>query len=213
MQKGGNRIELAVCDYTGEAVLFSDSLGHVFLALIYKNRFSCIATNSRAHALQFLDLNRLLFAVATSDRNVKVISNTGQLVETLKGHKSKVFKIEACYTRQLLFTLSKDCLNMWDLKTFRRLRTLYPRREGFSDALFSSDGNHLMTRFEGEVLYYWSVANYEMERQLELSPDHPLTALCSDDRHMMLGGSAPTVIHVDAKTSEMITLQLPPQQY
>lgn len=151
LNKTGNKIEHVAADYTGEGLIFSDSLGNVFVAHLYKNRFITVGTNSRCYALEFLDNNKLMFAVATYDRNVKIFNNAGTLVETLKEHKSKVFKIETNYRHHLIFTLSADALNLWNLKTFRRVRTLFPREQPFQDAHFSPDGDHLITRFEVSV--------------------------------------------------------------
>lgn len=128
--------------------MFSDSLGNVFVAYIYKNRFITVAANSRAYALQFLDMNKLVFAVATYDRNVKIVNNAGTLLEVLKGHKKKVTSIEVNYMRQVFFTASKDSINLWNLKTFRRIRTLFPKKEPFSEAFFSPDADYLISRFD-----------------------------------------------------------------
>ena len=123
-------------------------MGNVFVAYIYRNRFFSVAVNSRAYALQFLDMNKLMFAVATYDRNVKVVNNAGKLVETLKGHKKKVTGIEVNYLKQTFFTLSQDCINLWNLKTFRRIRTLFPKNALFTEAYFSPDADYLLTRFD-----------------------------------------------------------------
>lgn len=118
------------------------------MAHIYKNRFLAIATNSRATCLQFLDHNKLTFAVATLDRQVKIVGQAGKVETVLKGHVKKVTKIDTNYTKHLFFTLSKDQVNLWNLKTFRQVRTLFPKKEGFIDAVFSKDGDYLITRFE-----------------------------------------------------------------
>lgn len=123
-------------------------MGNVFVAHIYKNRFLAIATNSRSTCLQFLDHNKLTFAIATLDRTVKIVNNAGKLESVLKGHNKRVFRIEVNYTKQMFFTLSKDQVNLWNLKNFRQVRTLFPKKEGFIDAVFSKDGDYLLTRFE-----------------------------------------------------------------
>lgn len=128
--------------------MFSDSLGNVFVAYIYKNRFVTVAVNSRAYALQFLDMNKLVFAVATYDRNVKIVNSAGTVLEVLKGHKKKVTGIEVNYSRQVFFSASRDSVNLWNLKTFRRIRTLFPKKEPFSEACFSPDADFLVSRFE-----------------------------------------------------------------
>lgn len=153
MNKTGNKIENVTSDYTGEGLIFSDSLGNVFVAHLYKNRFITAGTNCRGYALQFLDNNKLMFAVATYDRTVKILNNAGTLVETLKEHKTKVFRIETNFRHHLMFTLSNDALNIWNLKTFRRVRTLFPKEQPFRDAYFSPDGDHLITRFH--VIRLW----------------------------------------------------------
>ena len=93
-------------------------------------------------------MNKLAFAVATYDKNVKVYNSSGKVVETLKGHKKKVGKIVVNYTKQLIATKSKDCINLWNLKTFVRVRTLYPKTHPFIDVHFHPDADHLFTRFE-----------------------------------------------------------------
>jgi WD40 repeat protein len=148
LNKNGNKVETVACDYTGESLLFADSIGNVFLALIYKNRFSTLATNSRCYALQFLDLNKLAFAIATYDKNVKVVNSAGKVIEVLKGHKSKVTNIQVNYRKELFFTFSKDSINLWNLKTFKRIRTLFPKKDEFSFAQFSPDSDYLITRFD-----------------------------------------------------------------
>lgn len=125
----------------------------MFVAHLYKNRFITAGTNCRGYALQFLDNNKLMFAVATYDRTVKILNNAGTLVETLKEHKTKVFRIETNFRHHLMFTLSNDALNIWNLKTFRRVRTLFPKEQPFRDAYFSPDGDHLITRFH--VIRLW----------------------------------------------------------
>lgn len=128
--------------------MFSDALGNVFVAHLYRNRYLAIATNSRSTALQFLDHNKLMFAVATQDRNVKVVSSVGKTEAVLKGHQKKVTKIEVNYTKHMFFTMSKDSVNLWNLKNFSRIRTLFPRKEGFLDCVFSRSGDYLISRFE-----------------------------------------------------------------
>ena len=192
LNKNGNRIERCAVDYTGETLLFSDALGNVFVAHIYKNRFLAIATNSRAYCLQFLDHNKLMFAIATYDRNVKVVNSSGKLEETLKGHTKKVTRIEVNYTKQLFFTMSKDCIDLWNLKNFRRVRSLYPKKDGFIDAVFSKDGDHLISRFEvrdcltkNGLLYYWNLVTYEMEREVHSHSDRENMAVLSDEKQII----------------------------
>lgn len=115
-----------------------------------------MARNLRTCALQFLDHNHIMFALSSIDRNVKIYNEAGKCVDTLKGHKSKVFNIGVNYVRETFFTISKDCINLWNLKTFARIRTLYPKnlKTGashkslkFTFCQFSSDCDYLMTRF------------------------------------------------------------------
>jgi hypothetical protein len=209
LQKTGNKIEVVVADFTGEALLFSDSLGNVFLALIYNNRFLSIATNARAYTLQFLDLNRLLFAVATHERNVRVYNNQGTLVETLKGHKAKVTHIETNFTRQLLMTQSKDSIHLWNLKTFAKIRILYPRQQPFRFGMFTRDNDHLFSRFIGEKLYLWDLGSYDMVQEFDISLALGLLALCGDSKTLLAAGDSPTFSHINLKTREQITVQLP----
>ena len=89
-----------------------------------------------------------MFAIATFDRNVKIVSSVGKTEEVLKGHQKKVTKIEVNYTKQMFFTMSKDSVNLWNLKNFRRIRTLFPRKDAFIDCVFSKSGDYLISRFE-----------------------------------------------------------------
>jgi len=173
--------------------MFSDSLGNVFVAYIYKNRFVTVAMNSRAYALQFLDMNKLVFAVATYDRNVKIVNNAGTLLEVLKGHKKKVTAIKVNYSRQVFLTMSKESINLWNLKTFRRIRTLFPKKEPFSQAVFSPDADYLISRFEvgsleqsGKV-YYWNLTTFEMEKEFDVDPVYSLFTVLSDGKNFVAG--------------------------
>lgn len=157
LNKNGNIVEAAQPDFTGKSFLFSDSTGNTFLAHLNHNRFSTIARNLRASCLQFLDHNFITFAIASKDRDVFVYNNSGKLVESLKGHQSVVFDIQVNFVKETFFTVSKDCVILWNLKTFRKVRTLLPKRDGnkasgrklkFSSAQFTSDSDFLMTRFD-----------------------------------------------------------------
>lgn len=157
LNKNGNKIETAQPDFSGECFLFSDTTGNTFLSHIKKNRFSNIARNLRVNFLQFLDHNFQIFALASKDKDVFIYNSSGKKLEVLKGHRHNVFKVEVNYVKEIFFTASRDRVILWNLKTFKKIRTLLPKREGnrttgrklrFTHIQFTSDSDFLLTRFD-----------------------------------------------------------------
>jgi len=144
----GNRVDAVHGDYLGECFLFADTSGNTFLGHLKRNRFVCIARNIRVSCMEFLDHNYITFAIASRDRQVFVYNDVGNKLEELKGHKSRVFKIQVNFPREIFLTASKDCIILWNLKTFVKVRTLLPKNGlKFTYSQFTHNTEFLMTRF------------------------------------------------------------------
>ena len=185
----GNKIETARTDFMGEAVLVTDSSGNTFLVHVKRNRFVTIARNLKTSVLQFLDHNYVFFALASAvDKNIHIYNDNGNEVEALKGHRGRVADIGVNFLKEVFFSLSKDCLILWHLKSFKKARTLYPKKVkgdgkslAFRFAQFTSDGDYLLTRFNTGLTYFWNLATFEMEKEVDLSAQgHHLAWLMSD---------------------------------
>jgi WD40 repeat protein len=68
------------------------------------------------------------------------------------------------FLRGVFMSASHDSINLWDLRTYQRVKTLHPRSPNkFINALFSSNSQYLITVLSDGTLNYWDLADFEIK--------------------------------------------------
>ena len=107
-----------------DCVAAVDNLGNVVLLHIRRNRFSLLSREGKAGTSVAFGVSNEVYAAFT-DNVIRVYDkDTGDLLATLKGHRSRITHIEVGPGGLSLLSTSADAVFLWDAKGTYRRRSL-----------------------------------------------------------------------------------------
>lgn len=190
-------------------MLITDISNNIILVHIKKNRFITQVKNTPSTAIQFLDKNFILFAIANTQRKIDIYNIQGNKLESLDGHRSSVFKIQCNFQKEQFITISKDSLNIWDQKTFTRIKTLNPHKTHFKDAFYTKDAQGLTTIFEDHTVYEWNQNTFELRKELQFPTWSKVCDQSSYDKFYFIGGKKDQIWAINPMVSNYKALKQP----
>jgi WD40 repeat protein len=210
LNRNGNRVEKAQFDYSGDSLIMTDTSGNLLLVHIKKNRFISLAKGINATALQFLDKNMIFFAIANSQRKVEIYNSQGNKIESLEGHKTAVFRIECNFLKEQFFSVSKDQLILWDLKTFTKIKALTPKHANtIVEAFFSKDAQSLTTVFNDSTAYEWNLNSFDLRAEIKFPEYCTAYTQSSYNKFYFAGGKNDRLISIDLARCQYQDFWLP----
>jgi len=142
-----------------------DARGTVFLCDLEQNRYRKVATAcSPAQAMVWLPLEGGAVAIAVG-KEAKVYQLNGQLLATLRGHKDKVDRLDVNPLRKWVLTQSVDTLIVWEIATWKRIRTLNTEASKYTWCSFTPDCQSLIVNLRDGSLYQLGLGKFGMEKQ------------------------------------------------
>lgn len=199
---------VAACSASQTAAV--DAKGTVFLCDLEQNRYRKVATAcSPAQTITGLPLEGGAVAIAVG-KETKVYQLNGQLLATLRGHKDRVDRLDVNPLRKWLLSQSVDTLILWEITTWKRIRTLNTEASKYSFCLFTPDCQSLIVNLRDGSLYQLGLGKFSLEKQFRGGGAVSL-ACCSLQMTEMYGITASNVLIWDMKSprSPHFALDLP----
>ena len=153
-----------------DCVAAVDNLGNVVLLHIRRNRFSLLSREGKAGTSVAFGVSNEVYAAFT-DNVIRVYDkDTGVVLATLKGHRSRITHIEVGPGGVSLLSTSADAVFLWDAKGTYRRRSLNggPHRAFF--ARFAGEsGDRVIVGFCDDSMWVWTKDSCELISKLHLS--------------------------------------------
>ena len=149
-------------DESGQEMIAGDSKGSLTQFLLGHNRFSCLVKAIEEPELVFCSGN--LLVVASKSGKLSVFSKSGKQLPTFNPHKHRVKGFDLNYLKKYALSFSEDCVAIWDLQNWKKVRNMLAKGPKYTMARFSVDGSSVLTCFDDGKLYRWNLSNNELER-------------------------------------------------
>ncbi|KAK3746386.1 hypothetical protein QZH41_018222 [Actinostola sp. cb2023] len=203
----------------GEAFVATDHQGNLYLFDLTKNKFSLvhkIGTPSTALAFCLRRNNEVLVSLADySLRCYDVESH--ELISWMKGHDAAIHCISIHASGRYALTSSSTVIQLWDLDTFTRKRTLNGAQTvGIQKGFFLPLSNTIITCFKDDSIFAWDSESLNCKYQLPIPPDdgkspHYKDLATSRDGRVLVAGGRSRFLHVWSLETKRImhVIQLP----
>ncbi|CAG9462793.1 unnamed protein product [Pedinophyceae sp. YPF-701] len=157
----------------GDMIATADTRGQIYLLRVPRNRYALIArTGVEPTAIAFSRRNKREIYVAFSDSNVRCYDvEEGQLLATLKGHRSPPKNMTMRATADELLTVSADGLIVWDMRNLTRKKTLSAGGVAVLQGAFTEDGTHIAAAFRDDSVWIWDADTFRVRHRIAIT--HP----------------------------------------
>jgi hypothetical protein len=206
----------AIFNQRGDALATSDSRGNVYIFRLTKNRYERLqAIGTAVTAMCFSTLRKSELFVASRDGKIRCFDiDSRRLLKTLTGHRHAVTAISFHPFKGLMTTSSVESLSVWDLKKWKKVRTL-GAGSGVVTSTFTPDGKLLLIAFRDDSILAWSTDSFENICAFEVPPRLTtlnITTLSVSSNGMLLvaGGKRRQIMVWDLATqSPLRSVELP----
>ncbi|KRX10674.1 WD40-repeat-containing domain [Pseudocohnilembus persalinus] len=120
---------------------------------IQKNRYVNFSTSAHGTLLNFIEKGSGQLAVALKNNTVAIYNN---------------INLQVNHLQNTMLSVSQDCCVVWDLSNYQRKKTLFGKAGKFESAIFSPNGNQLITLFQDGSIYVWNLDTLETENKFQL---------------------------------------------
>ncbi|EDO35457.1 predicted protein [Nematostella vectensis] len=188
----------------GEAFVAGDHQGNLYLFDLGKNKYSLVqktGTPSTAIAFSLRRKNEVLVALADYSLRCYDVESC-ELVSWMKGHESAVHCISVHASGRYALTSSNTVIQLWDLDTFTRKRTLNGAQTvGIQQGLFLPLSNTIVTCFKDDSIFAWDSESLQCKYQLPVPPEdaktpHYRTLAVPRDGRLLVAGGRSRFLHV-----------------
>ena len=140
----------------------ADSRGNVYVFRLTKNRYERLQSIGTAvTSMCFSTLRKSELFVASRDGRIRCFDiDSRRLLKTLTGHKHAVNSISFHPFKALMTTSSVESLSVWDLKAWKKVRTL-GAGSGVVTSTFTPDGKLLLIAFRDDTVLGWSTEDFD----------------------------------------------------
>ena len=184
----------AVFNTRGDALATADSRGNVYIFRLTKNRYERLQSiGTSVTSMCFSTLRKSELFVASRDGKIRCFDiDSRRLLKTLTGHRHAVNSISFHPFKALMTTSSVESLSVWDLKQWKKVRTL-GAGSGVVTSSFTPDGKLLLIAFRDDTVLGWSTDSFEntirftVPRRLETLNILSLS-VSSNGRFLVAGG-------------------------
>ncbi|MEO0395628.1 MAG: NB-ARC domain-containing protein [Cyanobacteria bacterium P01_A01_bin.137] len=147
-----------------------------------------------------------LLASGSSDQTVKLWDiETGHCVKTLRGYNSRIFAIASSPNNTIASGGSDQLVRLWNPETGQCLKTLKGHRASIRSALFTPDGETLITCGDDHTLKFWDVASGQCLRTFGRIANRVFSlALSPDGQHLVSSGDNGEIKLWDIRNGECI---------
>jgi hypothetical protein len=200
----------------GDALATSDSRGNVYIFRLTKNRYERLQNvGTDVSCLCFSTLRKSELFVACGNGKVLCFDiDSRRLLKTLASHRHPVHTISFHPFKALMTTSSVESLAVWDLKQWKKIRSL-GAGSGVIKSIFTPDGNTLLIAFRDDSVIGWSTDTFEITLRFEvpprLSPLNITTISSSPDGRLVMAGGKRRELMVWKLASQepLLSVQLP----
>jgi hypothetical protein len=200
----------------GDALATSDSRGNVYIFRLTKNRYERLQNVGTAvSSMCFSTLRKSELFVACGNGKVLCFDiDSRRLLKTLASHRHPVHTISFHPFKALMTTSSVESLAVWDLKQWKKIRSL-GAGSGVIKSIFTPDGNALLIAFRDDSVIGWSTVTFEITLRFEVPPRlSPLNitslASSSDGKLVIAGGKRRELMVWNLASQEpLLSVQLP----
>lgn len=187
-----------------------DAKGAVYVCDLEQNRYRRVATGcAPVQTSTWLPLEGGGLAIAIG-KETKVYQFNGQLVATLRGHKDKIDHFDVNPLRKWLLTQSVEALIVWEIGSWKRIRTLNTEASKYSLCNFTPDCQSLIVNLRDGSLYQLGLGKFALEKQYRGGGDVALFC-CASTNDQIYGITASNLLIWDMKSpqSPHFSLALP----
>ena len=195
----------------GNQVAVVDSKGSIYTCDLDGNRYRRVTTGCPSvHGIYWVPVEGGAVAVLTG-KEIRVFQVNGQLLATLKGHRDKVEWLDVNPLRKWVLSQSVDTVIIWDIPTWRRVRTLNTESSKYSLTRFTPDCQSLVVNLKDGALYQLSLSKFSVEKYYRNGGKVHLFC-CSSNMQEMYGVTQTDLQIWDTKRPQgpVTSLSLPP---
>ncbi|MGB3203383.1 MAG: caspase family protein [Crinalium sp.] len=137
-----------------------------------------------------------LIASASIDKTVKIWTNRGLLLKTLRGHTEAVYSVSFSPDSKILASAGVDkTIKLWNVSDGRLLKTITGHNQAVNSVTFSPDGKIIASASADETIKLWNVSDGKLLRisghnagviSIGFSPDGNNIASASEDKTIKL---------------------------
>ena len=165
---GGTDKSVKICDLTGKLLQTLDCDDNV-ISVCWSPRSNTILAGIAGDAVQVFN------------------ADTGESLESLKGHTSTVVAIALSPDKQILSTASADkTVRLWNHDTGETIRVLRGHSDRVNDVAWSPDGKVLVSGSSDSTIRIWNPQTGRIRRILEGHTDQVSSVLFSDDGRILI---------------------------
>jgi hypothetical protein len=134
----------------------------VYIFRLTKNRYERLqAIGTQVTSMCFSTLRKSELFVASRDGKICCFDiDSRRLLKTLTGHRHAVNSISFHPFKALMTTSSVESLSVWDIKQWKKVRTL-GAGSGVVTSTFTPDGKLLLIAFRDDTVLGWSTKKFE----------------------------------------------------
>lgn len=165
-------LALVAFNPSGDWLACADSKGAITQVNVSANRYSVVARGcNQTTALAVVPSQPEEIIVALSNRSLQVFQLNGRNVAALRGHRSPATSFHFNTVKRLLLSQSSDCVIIWDIANWSKVRTLQSQSAPFVSAKFSADNQSVLTAFQDGSVYQWGIGKFDCDTRLKLPCD------------------------------------------
>ncbi|HEY9692496.1 MAG TPA: caspase family protein [Oculatellaceae cyanobacterium] len=141
--------------------------------------------------------NNQLLASASIDKTIKIWTNRGLLLKTLRGHNEAVYSVSFSADSKILASAGVDkTIKLWNVSDGRLLKTISAHNQTVNSVTFSPDGNIIASGSADQTIKFWRISDGRLLRTLSghnagvisitFNPDGNTIASASEDKTIKL---------------------------
>ena len=166
----------------------------MYVLMSTKNGLTLQNVGTAVSSMCFSTLRKSELFVACGNGKVLCFDiDSRRLLKTLSSHRHPVHTISFHPFKALMTTSSVESLAVWDLKHWKKIRSL-GAGSGVIKSIFTSDGNSLLIAFRDDSIIGWSTDTFEITLRYEvpprLLPMNITTLVSSPDGKLVIAGGS-----------------------